>query len=661
MDARFSQNYRIIRKINEGGMSEIFLAEQLRTKKQLVVKSVSKNQGIELNFLAEADILIRLDHDMLPKIYDIFDEEDNVYIVEDFVDGMGLDVWLKNYGHAPEEMALAWFKELCRVLQYLHNNRPNPIIYRDMKPSNIMLQPDGRLKLIDFGIAREYKRGNTDDTTYIGTRGYAAPEQFGKSQSDARTDIYSLGITMYHILTGKGPNEEPFCSKPLREMDPSISVGMERIVNRCIQRDKTERYQSVEELLRDLDQIHTFDIEYKRYRRARLGRKLLLAGMFLCSVGLLAGGVVTLRKEKEEKYVTYMEEARDSMEKSPQKAMEFLKEASRLYPNRPEAYGKYAYALYETGQYDKCIKFALSNRETFPDNADLLLALASSCFELENYEEAADYFYQAAKRTDMEVDNLRDYAVCLGRLGQISQAEKILNEITKQDDAEDITYYVSGEIYYVQGKYLEAEEAFLKAAGQTRSPDMLRRAYIALGMTYRDSAKVPGGDPERIPDVYTKSINTMAEAMKQEGLQNNTVLLEMQSAAYYGRAMELNYEKEDMRRAAEGFLKVVDAGIQKEYLYVNAFTAYQYAGEYELAKQVLGKYEAAYPSDYTPHALMAQLYIMEENNKPEEQRDFSAAYGEYQKACELVDKNSDTTQLQQLEGLIDQLRKGGWL
>ena len=104
---------------------------------------------------------------------------------------MGLDVWLKNYGHAPEEMALAWFKELCRVLQYLHNNRPNPIIYRDMKPSNIMLQPDGRLKLIDFGIAREYKRGNTDDTTYIGTRGYAAPEQFGKSQSDARTDTVS--------------------------------------------------------------------------------------------------------------------------------------------------------------------------------------------------------------------------------------------------------------------------------------------------------------------------------------------------------------------------------------------------------------------------------------------------------------------------------------
>ena len=116
-----------------------------------------------------------------------------------------------------------------------------------------------------------------------------------------------------------------------------------------------------------------------------------------------------------------------------------------------------------------------------------------------------------------------------------------------------------------------------------------------------------------------------------------------------------------MITAAEGFMKVVGAGIQKEYLYVNAFTAYQYAGEYESAAQVLNKYQTAYPSDYVPHALLAQLYIMIENGKPEDQRNFTAAYEEYQKAVSLVDKNSDTTQLQQLEGLIEQLKSGGWL
>lgn len=661
MDPRFAQNYRIIKKINQGGMSEIFLAEQIRTKKQLVVKSVSKNQGIKLDFLAEADILIHLDHDMLPKIYDIFDETDNVYIVEDYVEGVALDVWLKSQGRAPENVAYYWFTELCRVLQYLHGNQPFPIIYRDMKPSNVMLQPDGRLKLIDFGIAREYKSGNTDDTTYIGTRGYAAPEQFGKSQSDARTDIYSLGITMYHILTGRGPNEEPFCGKPLREMDPSISVGMDYIVARCIRPDKNERYQSVEELLADLSNIHTFDAEYKRYKRNKLLRTLTLTAMFLCSAGLLAGGVVQLGKEKTQKYLTCLEEAEECMEEQPVRAMEYLKEASHIDPKRPEAYGKYAYALYLDGQYDKCIKFALSNLNDFPDDPDLLLALASSYFELENYSEAGDYFYKAAKKTDMKIDNLRDYAVCMGRLGQISQAEKILDQIIEQDDTQDISIYVAGEIYYVQGKYLEAEETFQKVIAQTKSPEMMRRAYIALATTYRDSAKLPGGDPERIGDVYTKSIAAIADALKQEGMQNNTVLLEMQSAAYYGRAIERDYNGEDMITAAAGFMKVVDAGIQKEYLYVNAFTAYQYAGAYEEAKGVLDKYQTAYPSDYVPHALLAQLYIMIENGKPEEQRDFTAAYEEYQKAVGLVDKNSDTTQLQQLEGLINQLKSGGWL
>lgn len=661
MDPRFDQNYRIIKKINQGGMSEIFLAEHIRTRKQLVVKSVSKEQGIQLDFLAEADILIHLDHDMLPKIYDIFDEKDHVYIVEDYVEGVALDEWLKSQGHAPEEVARYWFSELCRVLQYLHNNRPHPIIYRDMKPSNVMLQPDGRLKLIDFGIAREYKSGNTDDTTYIGTRGYAAPEQFGKSQSDARTDIYSLGITMYHILTGRGPNEEPFCGKPLRELDPSISVGMEHIVSRCIRADKNERYQSVEELMADLNNIHTFDAEYKRYRRGRLIRKLVLTGMFLCSAGLLAGGVVQLGKEKRMKYESYLEEAQECLADSPTKAMEYLKEASRIDPKRPEAYGKYAYALYEAGQYEKCVKFSAANRETFPDNPDLLLALASSYFELEDYTQAADCFYEAAKRTDMKIDNLRDYAVCLGRLGQIAQAEKILDEIIKQDDTEDISLYVAGEIYYVQGKYTDAEETFKKVIGQTGAEDMKRRAYIALAMTYRDSAKLQGGDPQRIPDVYTRSIDTIAEALRQQGMENNTVLLEMQSAAYYGRAIELNYNREDMMTAAQGFMKVIESGIQKEYLYVNAFTAYQYAGEYGLAKQVLDAYETAYPSDYVPHALLAQLYIMTENAKPEAERNFTAAYEEYQKACGLADQKSDTTQLQQLEGLINQLKSGGWL
>ena len=151
------------------------------------------------DFLAESNILKRLQHPMLPRIVDIFETPENVYIVEDFVNGITLDELLSRQGRVDEEQGLQWFQELCSVLDYLHNQQPHPIIYRDMKPSNIMLQPDGTLKLIDFGIAREFKQDSNGDTTYIGTKGYAAPEQFGKAQTDARTDLYSLRVTMHHL------------------------------------------------------------------------------------------------------------------------------------------------------------------------------------------------------------------------------------------------------------------------------------------------------------------------------------------------------------------------------------------------------------------------------------------------------------------------------
>ena len=205
MNKTFNDTYEIKSIIGKGGMSTVYLAEHKRLHTRWAVKEVRKQQGTRFDFLAESNILKRLQHPMLPRIVDIFEDRDCIYIVEDFVEGITLDGLLKQQKKVDEPQGLQWLRDLCGVLTYLHGQRPHPIIYRDMKPSNIMLQPDGSLKLIDFGIAREYKQESNADTTYIGTKGYAAPEQFGKAQTDARTDIYSLGVTMYHLLTGKSP------------------------------------------------------------------------------------------------------------------------------------------------------------------------------------------------------------------------------------------------------------------------------------------------------------------------------------------------------------------------------------------------------------------------------------------------------------------------
>lgn len=187
--------YEILKEIGHGGMSVVYLAMDKRLNKQWAIKELQKkardanNEIVIQSAIAEANMIKKLDHPALPRIVDIIDEQDVIYVVMDYIEGETLDYVVNQYGAQSQEQVIDWAKQLCQVLHYLHTRTP-PIIYRDMKPANVMLKPDGNLKVIDFGIAREYKSSNLQDTICLGTRGYAAPEQFGgQGQTDARTDI----------------------------------------------------------------------------------------------------------------------------------------------------------------------------------------------------------------------------------------------------------------------------------------------------------------------------------------------------------------------------------------------------------------------------------------------------------------------------------------
>ncbi len=189
--------YEILRELGRGGMSIVYLAMDKRLNKQWAIKEFRKdkddeNRRVALeSLLKEANIMKKLDHPTLPRIVDIIDQDSTIYIVMDYIEGESLNKVLDAYGAQPQDAVIEWAKQLSEVLDYLHTRKP-PVIYRDMKPANIMLKPDGTIRLIDFGIAREYQEGSTGDTEIIGTRGYAAPEQFGeKGQTDARTFIRS--------------------------------------------------------------------------------------------------------------------------------------------------------------------------------------------------------------------------------------------------------------------------------------------------------------------------------------------------------------------------------------------------------------------------------------------------------------------------------------
>ncbi|HEY8348497.1 MAG TPA: serine/threonine-protein kinase [Clostridia bacterium] len=251
----FAEKYLIEGILGRGGMGTVYLAKNVKTGSHWAVKEINNGQVTDTGMPSEASLLARLDHPALPRLYDLVEQDGKLYMITDYIDGISLDRKLEAEGRIAEDTVIDWAIQLCMVLDYLHSIKPNPVIYRDIKPSNIMLTGSGMLKLIDFGTAREYKPQSDADTVYIGTRGYAAPEQFGTGQTSAVSDIYSLGVTLHHLVTGKSPVEPPFRLEPIRSYDPSLSLELEAVILKCTCESPSGRYQSAAELLADLNML----------------------------------------------------------------------------------------------------------------------------------------------------------------------------------------------------------------------------------------------------------------------------------------------------------------------------------------------------------------------------------------------------------------------
>ncbi len=292
------EKYEILKMIGKGGMSEVYLAMDKNLNKQWAVKEIKKrvrdknNEVVVQSAIAEANMMKNLDHPCLPRIVDIIDREDVIYVIMDYIEGEPLSRILEKFGVQSQENVIEWGKELCGVLDYLHTQNP-PIIYRDMKPANIMLQPNGNIKLIDFGIAREYKEQNLEDTINLGTKGYAAPEQFGgKGQTDARTDIYCLGVTLYHLVTGKNPCEPPYEIYPIRYWKPELSSGLESIILKCTQLNPAERYESCAEVLYAINHYEEADDSYRKRQKRKVEAFAAMLGAAVLSLLIGVGGQI---------------------------------------------------------------------------------------------------------------------------------------------------------------------------------------------------------------------------------------------------------------------------------------------------------------------------------------------------------------------------------
>ncbi|MBP3233931.1 MAG: serine/threonine protein kinase [Eubacterium sp.] len=313
--------YEILKQIGEGGMSIVYLARNNRMNMQLAVKEIkndgSKSTEILLKGLErEANILKDVDHPVIPRIIDIVKYNDTICVVMDFIEGENLADKLKEVGNFSQEDVIEWGLELASALEYLHSMNP-PIIYRDMKPSNVMLKPDGGVKLIDFGTAKTYDIENNADTTALGTRGYAAPEQFGDAQgrgiykTDARTDIYNLGATLYHMVTGKNPQEPPYEMVPIRQVNPLLSTGLEEIILKCTKPNPEDRYQSCSELIYALEHYTELDESYKNANKNKVKMFAVSAGLTVLFGIVALAGRSGMNKANAANYVSYIENGND--------------------------------------------------------------------------------------------------------------------------------------------------------------------------------------------------------------------------------------------------------------------------------------------------------------------------------------------------------------
>ncbi len=279
--------YMILGSLGVGGFSSVYRARDLRfpsvTRLCAVKEMVISTDDPEMrqltikSFEREAGMLATLNHPAIPDIYDYFTDGNRSYLVLEFVPGQNLQQWLDETDeYLDEQKALDWALQVCDALAYLHSQKPQPVIFRDLKPSNIMLDPYNHIRLIDFGIAKLFE-ANEDKGTMIGTAGYTPPEQY-RGEATPAVDVYGLGATLHHLLTRQDPRQETpftFSERPIRAANPAISRAFEAIIMRCLAYDPKDRFpdaMALREALLVLSQSDGADIDLDQRLGGESGR-----------------------------------------------------------------------------------------------------------------------------------------------------------------------------------------------------------------------------------------------------------------------------------------------------------------------------------------------------------------------------------------------------
>ena len=335
-----NNRWEVTSKLGQGGMGTVYMARDRnistlgQDKKACVVKELrddyfreeDKEKAQEF-FRREQRVLASLDHPNIVRVLDTFDERGRYYLVMEYVEGHNLHDMLMKVGEPfPEKSVIHWAIQICDVLHYLHNHSP-PVIYRDLKPSNVMIDTKDHVKLIDFGIARPFE--DAEDNTHVASQGYSPPEQYW-GQADRRSDIYALGATIYFLLTGQDPPAFNVASP--RKINPEVSEHLDEIVKIATQQEPRARFQSADEM-KELLLSTPADIQPKTWSGLKI--TAITVGLIGAFFGLLVWGanVHEAMQQASEKVATYEQQTKETKRKERVllEKMEKLQKAQSMY------------------------------------------------------------------------------------------------------------------------------------------------------------------------------------------------------------------------------------------------------------------------------------------------------------------------------------------
>lgn len=698
-----NQTYQIIGHIGSGGGADVYRARHLRLKKDVAIKKIKNDILQKIDIRAEADIMKQLRHQYLPQVFDFIERGDDVYTVMDYIEGKTIGELLSYGLPLPEKQVTKWGIELCEAVRYLHEHKPS-ILHGDIKPSNIMLTMDEHICLIDFNIsligageesvASGFSPGFSapeistrewlaDASTYsITGSGTLTPLGKGgrplvwsqKSKIDARSDIYSIGATLYCMVFGHGvrylENGKPdFDNNGFR-----VRRGLEYAINKAMNPDSEQRFQSVQEMLNVLHNIDKYDADHIR-------RVFLRNMVIFTTVGVLIFGgifgvktVRDIRSQMETKYQQAIQEMYYDCENGDiEQAEKILDEIKESGENRVETATAEAVLDYFKGDYDVCIghvnvTLIQAENEQNTDYMGMLYFLkGESYFMQEDYKMAVEAFSQAEKYITKNAEYYRDYAIALARIGDNDsnlKAMSILEKADKNGLDSASTSLVKAEIEATQGNRKSAKNDFEQALESTEDNELKKQIYSGYAKMYE--SLIDDGDDRFVDDM----IGVLERGIKDDNLSEALNLRELLGKAYSIKAKGDFNDKEVEEytlKAVDEFQYLIDSGYTRFYIYDNIVQLYQNAGMYEEAENELELLEEKYPDDYRVYMQKAFLLAEIEDTKDTDERDYYNFARAYEKAEKLYSENEDKAdgnsdaQMKMLDGMYQEMKEGHWL